>query len=110
MTQRIRTSARQPSLPSSPSPSLPAGRLEMALRLGYMGICLLAIAAAGVLASGQAATAALSLATVAVAAPPALPQDICTTNTTTAVATAIAPTGRACANPLARGGSASGAC
>lgn len=107
MTQRIRSSARQPFPSSSPSPSPAAGRIELALRLGYMGTCLLAIAAAGVLAGGQAATAELRLATVAVAAPPELPQDICSTTSTTAV---VAPTGRACANPLAQGGGASGAC
>ncbi|MDM0049847.1 hypothetical protein [Variovorax sp. J22R115] len=56
--------------------STPRDAMEAAWRWGYLAICLIAIAAAGVIAKGGAARAELELATAAIKARPVF-QDIC---------------------------------
>jgi hypothetical protein len=82
MTQRTHLPA------ASPIPSA----MDLALRWGYMSVCLVAVAAATAIAGGATATAELKLATAATSVP-APPQDICS-----AAGAQPPPTKRACAN------------
>lgn len=55
----------------------PEGPMDFAWRWGYMAVCLLTMASAAAVASGEAASAELKFATRAVASPVLVP-DICT--------------------------------
>lgn len=57
----------------------PPGPADLAWCLGYVAVSLLAIAAAGVIACGETASAELRMVTAVVRAAP-LVQDICSTN------------------------------
>jgi hypothetical protein len=77
--RRMRT-ARLDAMFGAPPPdafAAPASPIDCALRWSYMGVCLLAMLAAAAVASGEAASAELRLATVAVTHAVPAP-DICT--------------------------------
>jgi len=75
----------------------PRGAMDRVWSAGYMTVSLLAIAAAGAIAGGEAANAELRLAAVATGATP-LVQDICSAGG----APYASPLAQACASPLAR--------
>ncbi|MDM0001061.1 hypothetical protein QTI24_20800 [Variovorax sp. J22P240] len=77
MTQRMQSptpSSDSVHIPSADS--TPRDAMEAVWRWGYLAICLIAIAAAGVIAKGGAAHVELELATAAITARPVF-QDIC---------------------------------
>jgi hypothetical protein len=77
MTQRMQSpTPSSDSLQIPSTDSMPRDAMEPIWRWGYLAICLIAIAAAGVIAKGGAANVELELATAAIKATPVF-QDIC---------------------------------
>jgi hypothetical protein len=105
MTQRIQFSAplrasihvfgRPPRATTLKAERARRNAWDRACRWGFMAICLIAVAAAGVIARGGIANAELRLAAAAVTAAPVVGQDICSADGAQRFSTAE----RACANP-----------